>query len=193
MGIVSENALILVAVIPQVKDLEIARLLGWYRIPLRMAPKIIDVDFIAFYQPGTFGAAHRWKVEHFASVLGHELTTRAAILLEEPDHPRAREEYYKVQIGPLQSLSTPIMAKDWKRITFLYSLGSLFNRAVVINDLVVRSDERLVLWQSLRERNVQSYAQKNYDQTVSLDDAELIQLLAQMTFSPGDHLSKHEW
>ncbi len=193
MGIFAENALILVAVMPSVKDLEIARLFGWYRIPLRMAPKIIDVDFIAFYQTGNFGDAHRWKVEHFAPVLGHELTTRGAILLDEPDHPRAREEYYKVQIGPLQTLSTPILAKDWKRITFLYTLGSLFNRAAVINDLVVRSDERLVLWQSLRERNALPYAQKNEDQMVSLEDAGLIILLAQMTASPGDHQSRDEW
>ena len=34
---------------------EIARLLGWYRIPLRTAPKVVAVDYLAFYQPSAFG------------------------------------------------------------------------------------------------------------------------------------------
>ena len=37
-----KSALILVAVMPSVKDLEIARLLGWYRIPLRANPHELD-------------------------------------------------------------------------------------------------------------------------------------------------------
>lgn len=190
---ITENALILVAVMPMVKDLEIARLLGWYRIPLRMAPKIIDVDYIAFYQPGTFGIEHRWRVEHYARVLGHELTTRAEIIKDEPDHPRAKEEYYKVQIGPLTSLVAPILTAKWKRITFLYTLGSLFNRAVVIDDLVVRSDERLLLWQSLRERSSQTYAQRSADELTGLGDTELLHLLAQMTSSQNDLTENDGW
>ncbi len=47
-------SLILIAVMPNPRDLDIARLLGWYRIPLRFAPKVVDVDFMAFYQPGIF-------------------------------------------------------------------------------------------------------------------------------------------
>ena len=43
------TALILVALVPNPRDMEIAGLLGWYRIPLRKAPKVVNVDFIAFY------------------------------------------------------------------------------------------------------------------------------------------------
>jgi hypothetical protein len=46
------TSLILVAVLNNPRDLEIARLLGWYRIPLRSAPKVIAVDYLAFYQTG---------------------------------------------------------------------------------------------------------------------------------------------
>jgi len=42
--------LVLVAILPKPRDLEIARVLGWYRIPLATAPKTIRVDWIAFYQ-----------------------------------------------------------------------------------------------------------------------------------------------
>jgi hypothetical protein len=147
-----ENALMLVAVMPSPKDFEIARLLGWYRIPMRMAPKIVDVDFLAFYQTNAFGTDRRWMIETFAEVKGHELTTRRELLRDEPDHPRASEEYYKIQIGPLQKRTLPLPAEKWKRITFFYTLGHLFNQAQTINDLVVKSDERETLWQGLRER-----------------------------------------
>ena len=76
----SENSLMLVGVMPTQKDYEIARLLGWYRIPMRMAPKIVDVDYLAFYQTSAFGVEHRWQIEAFAEVRGHELTTRRELL-----------------------------------------------------------------------------------------------------------------
>jgi hypothetical protein len=41
---------VLVAVVNNRRDLEIARLLGWYRIPVRSAPKAVGVDYLAFYQ-----------------------------------------------------------------------------------------------------------------------------------------------
>ncbi len=85
----SPEALVLVAIIPSRRDLEIARLLGWYRIPLRRAPKVINVDFLAFYQVGDFGPEHRWQIEQFAEVRGHELTTRRELFRDQPDHPRA--------------------------------------------------------------------------------------------------------
>ena len=156
------SALMLIGVLPTQKDYEIARLLGWYRIPLRMAPKIVDVDYLAFYQTGVFGVDHRWLIETFAEVKGHELTTRRELLRDEPDHPRANEEYYKIQIGALQQRQPPIHAGKWKRITFLYTTGQLFNQAQTINDLVVRAEERETLWKSLRERSMNAgmYGQK---------------------------------
>ncbi len=154
-GYPEPSALILVGILPGRKDLEIARLLGWYRIPLRFAPKIVNVDVLAFYQASTFGKDHQWRIESFAPVHGVELTTRRELLKDEPDHPRANEEYYKLELGPLQVMGKPILADKWKRITFLYTTGELFYRAKTINELVVRSEEREVLWRSLRERALQ--------------------------------------
>jgi hypothetical protein len=95
------------------------------------------------------------------------LTTRAELLQTEPDHPRAKEEYYKIQIGPLKRLPQPILAGNWRRITFLYTTGEYFSKASTINDLVVQSEERQILWQALRERAEQGYA------TRDLPEAEL--------------------
>ncbi len=146
------TALILVAILPSQKDLEIARLLGWYRIPLRSAPKVVDVDYLAFYQTAAFGETERWRISSIARVLGHELATRAELLRDQPDHPRANEEYYKVQIGPLICLPRPILAEKWRRISFFYTTGEYLNRADRLSELVVASEEREVLWSALRER-----------------------------------------
>jgi len=144
-------SLVLVCLLPAPRDLEIARVLGWYRIPFRSAPKVIAVDYLALYQPGSFGA-QGGRIQYAAPVHGHELTTRAELLRDEPQHPRANEEYFKVQIGPLEKLAEPIRAGKWKRITFLYSTGEYLLNAHTLNDLVVRTDERALLWRSLRER-----------------------------------------
>lgn len=153
-SIIPPTAIILVAVMNNIRDLEIARLLGWYRIPLRSAPKVIAVDYLAFYQTSAF-AEEKWCIKSFARVLGNELTTRYALLKEEADHPAGREEYYKIQIGPVEQLARPIPAGKWRRITFFYTTGSYLQKAQTINDLIVHDDERRLLWQTLRERTTE--------------------------------------
>jgi hypothetical protein len=152
----SSDSLLLVAVMPEPRDLEIARLLGWYRIRLKSAPKVLEVDYVAFYQPAAHGEDHGGRIEHFAGLRGHELVTRRELFRDEAGHPRANEEYYKLALGPLETLPRPILAGKWKRITFLYTTGALFGTARTVQDLVVSSDERAGLWRSLRERALKS-------------------------------------
>jgi hypothetical protein len=152
-------SLVLVCVLPSPRDLEIVRLLGWYRIPFRSAPKVIAVDYLAFYQPGSFGQ-QGGRIEWTAPVCGHELTTRGELLRDEADHPRAGEEYYKIQLGPLERLAQPILAEKWRRLTFLYTTGEYLLKAKTLNELVVQSDERQLLWRSLLERAEQSQQYK---------------------------------
>jgi hypothetical protein len=58
-----------------------------------------------------------------APVLGHELALRGGPFKDQPDHPRTKDEYYEIQLGPLSSLPSPIPAANWKRLTFLYTTG----------------------------------------------------------------------
>ena len=168
--------LVLVCLLPSPRDLEIARLLGWYRIPLRTAPKVVAVDALAFYQLGTFGESGG-RIEWTAAVRGHELTTRLELLRDEPDHPRAREEYYKLQVGPLERLAHPIVAEKWRRLTFLYTTGEYLLKARTLNELVVASDERALLWRSLRERAAQEQAYKTDLPDMDVDPTLLALLL----------------
>jgi hypothetical protein len=164
----SAQSLILVVVMNNPRDFEIARLLGWYRIPLRSAPKVIAVDFLAFYQTSAFGE-QKWRISYVAPVRGHELTTRKELLREEPNHPNANQEYFKIQIGPLELLPNPILAGDWRRITFLYTTGAYLVQASTMNDLVVQTEERKILWHALRER-------ANQDDTYDLDELAEVDL-----------------
>jgi hypothetical protein len=192
MNPLPESALALVAVMPSPKDLEIARLLGWYRIPLRMAPKLIDVDYLLFYQTGKFPTGHDSMIEMFAEVRGHELTTRSELVRNEPDHPRANEEYFKIILGPLQSFPEPIQTDQWKRITFFYTLGHLVNRARHVNDLVVRSDERDVLWKMIREKRVENYDKKEVQLEEIPEDAILELLARVITLNSGLNFGQNE-
>ncbi len=175
----SPTSLILIAVMTDPRDLEIARLLGWYRIPLRSAPKVVAVDYLAFYQTAAFGDG-KWRIQYLAQVRGHELTTRLELLRDEPDNPHAGQEYYKIQLGPLVELPDPILAESWRRITFLYTTGEYLLAAKTVQDLIVESDERQLLWQALRERAEQSQgygAPHADDLDMDLDPALLAALL----------------
>lgn len=189
----ADNALMLVGVLPVKKDFEIARLLGWYRIPLRMAPKVVDVDYVAFYQTAAFGNNARWQINWFAEVRGHELTTRRELIRDEPDHPHAGEEYYKIQLGPLQPRPEPIKAEKWKRITFLYTTGQLFNQAKIINDLVVRSEERQILWRNLRDRATHTNPYlKSEEEFVLLSDPTLLEFFGPLRFEGEENKNELE-
>jgi hypothetical protein len=185
----ARSDLVLVAFMPNPRDMEIARILGWYRIPLRSAPKVVAVDWLAFYQPASFGKEHKWRIEWAAPVRGHELTTRMDLFKDEPDHPHAKEEYFKIQLGPLVPLPNPIMAGQWKRLTFLYTTGEYLLGAELVNDLTVRDEERAVLWQALRER---ALAHQKYE-VQDLPDLPLdIETLAFLSLMAGNSPTKED-
>lgn len=171
------TSLILVVLMNNLRDMEIARLLGWYRIPLRSAPKVVAVDYLAFYQTAAFGE-EKWRIQYVGQVRGHELTTRAELLRDESDHPHAQQPYYKIQIGPLIPLPRAILAETWRRITFLYTTGEYLLKARTVNELVVETEERQVLWQALRERASQSQQYQSKElQELDIDPLDLASLL----------------
>jgi hypothetical protein len=60
---------------------------------------------------------------------------RRDLLPSEPDHPRAGQWYYKLQLGPLEHKLPPIVSTRWRRVTFIVTSGDRFMQAVEINDL----------------------------------------------------------
>lgn len=131
-----------------------------HHIPLKRAPRTVNVDWLALYQTAKFGD-EKWAVNYVAEVRGHELATRAELLRTQPDHPRADEQYYKLQLGPLTRLPRSIPSRRWRRFTFLHTTGERLMAAEELNDLVVQSAEREMLYKASRERGL--IAERQYE------------------------------
>lgn len=144
---------VLVALINKPSDLEIAQTEHWYRIPTRHAPKFFSgAQYLAFYLPGSFGA-RKWRVDTYASVRGHELARRVD-LIPEPDHPRANELYYKLQLGEIERREPPIVSKRGRRVLFLWTNWEKFSQAREWNDLYLRTPAHEKLYDVLRAENL---------------------------------------
>jgi hypothetical protein len=145
---------VLVALVNTPGDLEIAERERWYRIPTRSAPKYFSgAQYLAFYLPTTFGP-RKWTIDTYATVRGHELVRRRDLLPEEPDHPRANELYYKLELGVSERREPPIIAKRGRRVLFLWTTWDKFSTAREWNDLYVRTSAHEKLWDALRAGNL---------------------------------------
>jgi hypothetical protein len=152
---------VLVAYVPRPADFRRIRKEGWYRIPQKHAPKGLYAEYFAFYFGRRFGA-QKWAIHYYAPRLGHELMTRRMLLPDQPNHPRADDFYYKVQLGPLQELARPIVSLRWRRITFLHTTWDRFQDATEINDLFVEGDQYVDrLYAALKEEGLRS--ERNYE------------------------------
>ena len=146
---------VLVAIMTSPADLALARDEHWYRIPQRRVPKGVHAEYLAFYLGGVFGD-QKWAIHYYARQEGHELVRRGDLFPGEPDHPRADELYYKVQLGPLQQLSRPILSLRWRRITFVHTTWDRFVDASEINDLFIEGAPYVDrLYYALREAGIQ--------------------------------------
>ncbi|MDY6877492.1 MAG: hypothetical protein SWK90_15005 [Chloroflexota bacterium] len=126
---------VLVAIMNNRRDFEIARDNGWYRIPQKHAPRsTTEAAALAFYFTQAFGD-EKWSIRWYGAVRGHELVRRRDLFPKEPDHPRANDPYYKLQLGPLMQLELAIHSLRWRRITFIETSWDRFTAAEEINDL----------------------------------------------------------
>jgi very-short-patch-repair endonuclease len=143
----------LVAVMNNLRDFEIARDQGWYRIPVNRAPRRLGADYLAFYQTKIFGA-EGWAVHYYAPVLRVRLARRRDLLPAETNHPHADDTYYKIEIGPLQTLPCPIPSRRLRRITFICTTLQRLLDAEEINELWLGSEEEERLWTTFRDNEI---------------------------------------
>jgi hypothetical protein len=93
----------------------------------------------------------KWAIHYYASVQGHELLTRRDLIPSQPDHKRAGEWYYKLELGELQHKIPPIISHNWRRIAFIETTGDRFEAAEEINDLFEDQSPVGRLYVSLKE------------------------------------------
>jgi len=140
---------VLVGVMTTPPDFHLAQDEGWYRVPLRHAPQCTtDAAVLAFYFTAVFGE-DKWAIHWYSEVRGHELVRRRDLFPDQPEHPRADEQYYKLQIGPLIQREPPIPSLRWRRISFIATTWDRFSAAEEVNDLYISGADGLYV--TLRE------------------------------------------
>ncbi len=148
MDEISPDARVLVAVVTRPLDLAKAREEGWYRVPLGRAPRALHAEYLAFYLTAAFGA-QRWAVRWLAAVRSVGLATRAALLPDEPAHPRATERYYRFALGPLWALPAPVPSRRLRRLTFIPTTFGQLLRARDVAELWRPAEDAGAAWEGL--------------------------------------------
>ncbi len=148
MDDIALEARVLVAVVTRPRDLAKARDEGWYRVPLARAPRMLAAEYLAFYQTAAFGA-ERWAVRYIAAVRAVGIATRAALLPDEPGHPRAAERYYRFTLGPLERLPAPVPSRRLRRVTFIPTTFGQLLRARDVVELWRPGDDARAAWEGL--------------------------------------------
>ena len=145
---------VLVAIMNNRRDWALVQDQGWYRLPVKHAPPgAPNYDWLAFFFTAAFGD-DRWAIHYYAPVEGHELACRRDLISDEPDHPRAGQWYYKLQLGRIEHKLPPSASNRWRRITFIVTSGDRFMNAVEINDLFEQESPAGQLYVRLREMGI---------------------------------------
>lgn len=144
---------VLVAIMNEPRDLDIARNQHWYRIPLVSVERFLKdrwhPEWLAFYQTKEFGD-EAYAVNYFARVLDIREVTRRELFPDEVESPKAGHKYYQLMLSPLERLTQPILSRRWRRIVFIPTTLEKLAHAVEINDLYDASPLEDRLWALLK-------------------------------------------
>lgn len=147
---------VLVALVNNERDFNLAFEEHWYRIPVKHAPRFFSgAQVLAFYLGSAF-KERKWSIREYAAVKGHELARRRDLLPGEPHHPRADEVYYKLELGEMCRRDTPILSRHARRILFLWTNWERFSNARELKDLLRKGAEKNKFWRTIQERDLEA-------------------------------------
>ncbi|MCL1469582.1 DUF559 domain-containing protein [Argonema antarcticum] len=157
------NEEVLVAILPNRLDLEIARDRHWYRIPVDSVHKFLNKrwppQWIAFYQPGTFGK-QAYAVRYYAKIEQISEVFRWELFSELPQDNKSRQRYSKLELSSLQRLETSIFSRRSRRIVFIQTTWEKFTNAGEINDLYDESPLEDKLWAEFKQLEINAERQE---------------------------------
>jgi len=153
----------LIALMNNKRDFKIAQEQRWYRIPVKtkQTPKCVtgkSLQHIAFYHTKEFDQnAHsiRWHGE----VKNISIVKRKELLPETPHDQKAEHDYYKIEFGELQALPEPIISRRPRRILFIPTTLSHFQRTREINEVFYESPLEEDFWKVLRDEKIDAERQ----------------------------------
>ena len=145
----------LVGIVPRKKLWPVIQKEHWYHIPVESAPRNVkNIQYVGFYFPAAFGDEFQYKVTYYAPVSGIEVLKRIELFRDEPSHPRAKKDYYRIKLGDIEKLSRPIPSKRWRRIVHIPTTYKKLMSAQEINDLWETSPLEDTMYMALKKRKI---------------------------------------
>jgi len=138
------------------RDFAIAREKHWYRVPVKSAPRNLrelSVKQIAFYFTKAF-ENEAYSVRWSGNIKRITIVRRRDLLPDEILDPRSGEDYFKIELGELERLSTPILSRRQRRVVFIQTTPSRLQNAKELNDLYHESPVEEELWQALKSEDI---------------------------------------
>ncbi len=150
----------LVGIINRLKDWRLLESGHWYRIPKRSAPEgLEDVRYIAWYQTKVF-EEERWSVNWYSRAVRITERKRVELLPDEPEHKRADETYFRIEVSDLLRLPNPIPSRSWRLIVFIPTSLERLLVAQEVNDLFRTSPVEDHMYQTLVSADMEP--ERNY-------------------------------
>lgn len=132
---------VLVGVINTKRDLSAAQDAHWYRIPQKKMLRGVNVEYLAFFLSGSALKKQQPSgIYYYAQRQGVELVYRRDLLPQQPNHARAGDVYYKVQISDLITKTPPVFNPNRRPVVFIHTTWDRFVHAQTIADLYSKAD-----------------------------------------------------
>jgi len=159
----SRRGEVLIAILNNPLDLELARDQHWYRIPQHSVDKWLrdawPPTWLAFYQTKVFGD-EAFSVNYFAKVLDTRQVFRYQLFPDEPRDKKGRQRYQQLILSPLQPLQPPIFSRRWRRIVFIPTTWQKFTAAREIDGLYHESPLEERLWTQFKRLGITAERQE---------------------------------
>lgn len=153
----AENQIVLVGVLKNKRDLDILLTENWYRIPKASAPRR-QFNYLAFYQPALFGRRGK-RIRYYARVLSYQTIKRRELLPDEPNHPRADDDYFRIRLGKIQKLLRPIRNIIPRRISFGFTTLCRLLKSKDILQLYNIAPTEQIVEDGLKQAGIKAIAQ----------------------------------
>ncbi len=139
----SRKKIVLVCVLKDRRDLRILLKENWYRIPVAYLPRR-KFTHLAFYQPAEFGRFGK-RIQYYARISGSQTARRIDLLPRERNHPRAHDDYLRIEVAWVKKLECPIKNIIPRRVSFGFtSLKSLLKAGDILELYGVSPTEQIV-------------------------------------------------
>lgn len=133
----------MVCILKDKRDLRILLQEKWYRIPMVFLPRR-KFTHLAFYQPAEFGRFGK-RIQYYARVLNRKTVKRIDLLPKEKNHPRANDDYLKIEVAWIKKLARPIKNVIPRRVTFGFTtLKSLLKAGDILELYGIAPTEQII-------------------------------------------------